>query len=281
MSLNSPVNLAHTLEMHGRQRFAFGKNWESFLLNLTEQRVVEAENSLKAMLEVNDLHGKSFLDVGCGSGLFSLAAMRLGASVVSFDYDPQSVVCTTCLKQRYFKDDSNWTIQQASALDIDYLSQLGEFDVVYSWGVLHHTGAMWDALKNTKLCVAKHGQIFISLYNDQGWPSTVWTGIKKAYVRCPRPLRFLIFIPCFLRLWGPATIRDIVFLRPFSTWRQYHRNRGMSPYHDAVDWVGGFPFEVSKPEQVFNFYKASGFALTKLKTVGGRLGCNEFVFERL
>ncbi len=48
------------------------------------------------------LAGNSFLDVGSGSGLFSLAAMRLGADRVhSFDYDPQSVGCTKELKRRF------------------------------------------------------------------------------------------------------------------------------------------------------------------------------------
>ena len=141
---------------HGR-RFEFGKNWTRFLSVLNEERIIEAEKSLRTMLGMESMAGKSFLDVGSGSGLFSLAAKRMGASVHSFDYDPESVACTRELKRRYFPDDVNWIIEDGSVLDSDYLGALGEFDIVYSWGVLHHTGAMWKALKNIVPLVRKGG----------------------------------------------------------------------------------------------------------------------------
>jgi len=124
-------------------RFGFGRNWQQFLRVLDEERIREAEKSLGEMLQVGDLAGKSFLDIGSGSGLFSLAAMRLGASRVhSLDYDPQSVSCALELKSRFFPAASHWTIERGDALDKNYLAGLGTFDVVYSWGVLHHTGNM-------------------------------------------------------------------------------------------------------------------------------------------
>lgn len=129
------------------QRFKFGANWKGFLAVLNEERIVLAEQSLRNMLDM-DLKGKRFLDVGSGSGLFSLAARRLGAIVHSFDYDPQSVACTEELRHRYFPSDDGWTVEQGSALDTQYLAHLGQWDIVYSWGVLHHTGAMWRALAN-------------------------------------------------------------------------------------------------------------------------------------
>lgn len=135
-------------EISRGDRFAFGENWGRFLNALNDERIAKAENSLKTMLGLERLDGLNFLDVGSGSGLFSLAARRLGAHVVSFDYDPQSVACTQELRRRFFSDDVHWVIEQGSVLDSDYLTQLGQFDVVYSWGVLHHTGAMWQALEN-------------------------------------------------------------------------------------------------------------------------------------
>lgn len=139
------------------KRFEFGKNWQQFLSILDKDRISEAEKSLKQMLEVDDLKGKSFLDIGSGSGLFSLSARRLGARVHSFDYDPLSVACTVELKKRYFADDTGWMIEQGDVLNGDYLKSLGRFDVVYSWGVLHHTGAMWQALENVEPLIAEGG----------------------------------------------------------------------------------------------------------------------------
>src|SRR5690349_12852157 len=136
---------AQRVEVLRGERFKFGANWALFLKTFSEERLKAAEQSLCRMLDINNLKGQRFLDAGSGSGLFSLAARRLGATVHSFDYDPQSVACTRELKKKYFPQDSSWMIDEASVLDQGYLSKLGRFDVVYSWGVLHHTGSMWEA----------------------------------------------------------------------------------------------------------------------------------------
>src|ERR1700684_4380793 len=122
-------------EVERGERFEFGKNWAQFLNSLDEGRIQRAESSLREMLETPDLRGLRFLDIGSGSGLFSLAARRLGARVHSFDYDPQSVACTLELKRRYFPEDTGWVVEQGSVLDEEHLERLGRFDVVYSWGV--------------------------------------------------------------------------------------------------------------------------------------------------
>ncbi len=137
---------AHAAEVRAGARFAFGRNWLRFLGLLDEERIRQAEKSLQDMLKLETLQGRSFLDVGSGSGLFSLAARRLGATVRSMDYDAQSVACSDELRRRYFPDDPHWIVEQASALDPQYLGGIGQFDVVYSWGVLHHTGQMWRGL---------------------------------------------------------------------------------------------------------------------------------------
>jgi len=81
--------------------------------------------------------------------------------------------------------------------------------------------------------------------------------------------------------WGRRTVKDFLLLRPFSTWRTYSVERGMSPWRDVVDWVGGYPFEVAKPEEILDFYRSRNFKLVKLKTCGGSSGCNQFVFRRI
>src|ERR1044071_5244972 len=113
-------------EVAAGERFEFGKNWRLFLASMSDERIERAVYSLREMLEVDDLDGKSFLDVGSGSGLYSLAARRLGARVHSFDYDPQSVACTIELKRRYFPRDAKWIIEEGSVLGADYLKSLGE-----------------------------------------------------------------------------------------------------------------------------------------------------------
>ncbi len=260
-------------------RFAFGENWRRFLDGLTPARLAEAEKSLREMLGVPSLEGMSFLDAGSGSGLFSLAARRLGARVRSFDYDPQSVACTQALKDRFFPGDPGWAVERGDALDQAYLRSLGSFQVVYSWGVLHHTGDQWRALDNAARAVAPGGLLYIALYNDQGWPSRVWAAVKLAYNRLPGPLRWLVAGPALLRLWGPATLKDLLRGRPFHTWRTYQSNRGMNAWRDFVDWVGGYPFEVSRPQEVMDFLAPRGFTELKHTDCGRGLGCNEFLLR--
>ncbi len=273
----------HAAEVAGGERFEFGENWSRFLSTLDDAKVERAVESLKAMLEVEDLSGRGFLDIGSGSGLFSLAARRLGARVHSLDYDPSSVACTTELRRRFFNGDADWVVQEGSALEEEYIRSLGLFDVVYSWGVLHHTGDMWRALSNAALPVAPGGKLFVAIYNDTGSQSARWKWIKRTYNRLPRALRS----PFALATMAPeelkAMLRALVLLRPSEytrRWTRYDENRGMSRWHDIIDWVGGHPYEVAKPEEIFDFYRARGFDLTKMKCGGVGLGCNEFVFEK-
>ncbi|HEX3249067.1 MAG TPA: class I SAM-dependent methyltransferase [Pyrinomonadaceae bacterium] len=261
-------------EVSRGERFEFGKNWSRFLSTLDDAKIDSAMNSLRTMLEIDDLTGKRFLDIGSGSGLFSLAARRLGASVFSFDYDPNSMACTAELRRRYFPHDDQWNVAEGSALDADYVRSLGQFDVVYSWGVLHHTGDMWTALENAQIPVAPGGKLFIAIYNDTGSQARRWLWIKKTYNRLPSFAR----IPFALIVSAPSQAKSL--LGTMLGYGRQSKERGMNRWHDMIDWVGGYPYEVAAPEEIFEFYKQRGFALAKLRCGGVGLGCNEYVLIR-
>ena len=271
--------------MRGDQRrFSFGGNWQSFMKNsLTPERIDNAVDSLRSFLGVDNFEGQSFLDVGCGSGLFSLAARKLGANVHSFDLDPLSVTCTEELRTRYFPESDKWTIDQGDVLNVDYLNSLRQFDLVYSWGVLHHTGEMWQALDNIVPLVAEGGKLYISIYNNQGDASRHWASLKKIYNHSPKLIKIWIVVMVGA-LWfiHSSLVRLMRFQNPlpFKEWTEKKKSRGMSVWYDLVDWVGGYPFEVAKPEEIFEFYWKKGFELLRLRTRGGKSGCNEYVFVR-
>ncbi len=278
METMSQTSLAIEEIREGR-RFGFGRNWRRYLDLLDEDRIRTAERSLHDLLGSGSLAGKTFLDVGSGSGLFSLAARRSGALVHSFDFDPASVACANKLKARYFPSDEAWTIQEGSILDQPIVQALPQSDIVYSWGVLHHTGSMWQALRNVVALVKPGGLLCIALYNDQGWLSKVWTGVKRVYCSglVGRLLMIAIFFPYFVLA---GLVSDLSKgQHPLKRYREYRKQRGMSVVRDWFDWLGGYPFEVAKPQEVVGFYEQLGFHLKTLRECRSN-GCNEFVFER-
>ncbi len=263
-------------------RFAFGENWAAFLTRLDEDRIQEAIRSVEELAGPGAVAGRRWLDIGSGSGLFSLAAARLGAARIhSFDYDPDSVACTRELRRREGVDAERWTIAQASVLDAAAMAELGRFDVVYSWGVLHHTGDLWTAFDHAARAVAPGGQLLVALYNDQGDLSRLWRAIKRLYNRLPRRLR----VPYAVAVMAPFELAQLAVrtaqLRPdryVRSWTRYRSLRGMSRWHDLLDWVGGYPFEVATPGAVLDRAREHGLVLER-QVVHNGLGCNEFAFR--
>jgi SAM-dependent methyltransferase len=253
-------------------RFRFGQNWSNYLSVVGEDRVAEAARKLSQTL--GSLRGKSFLDVGSGSGIQSLAAVRLGAAKVrSFDFDEQSVAASKEMKQR-FAPGSDWQIEQGSILDEDYVRSLGTFDVVYSWGVLHHTGAMWKALEMAT--VPARETLMIAIYADQGFVSRAWARLKRMYVHHPST-RPAVTLASLATLWGPKLLlRPHRVVHEWKTWQK----RGMSPWHDIVDWAGGYPYEFSTPEKIAGFASQHGFQVARTERFGRIITCYEYVLSR-
>ncbi len=246
---------------------------------MNQERLKNAEASLTDFLGgKRQLTNKSFIDVGCGSGLFSLSAYRLGAAeVLSIDVDRQSLACAKQLRQEA-GSPPNWRIEKGSALDANYLARLGRFDVVYSWGVLHHTGNMYQAITNVCRLVKPGGRLFLAIYNDSGsWlhgRSTFWLGFKRAYNRAPAVGKVIAFqlYRAYLFLGILASGRN-----PLNYVRNYVSNRGMSWHHDILDWLGGYPYQFASPETIINLVAKEGFGCQKLVSRNG-IGCNEYLF---
>jgi 2-polyprenyl-3-methyl-5-hydroxy-6-metoxy-1,4-benzoquinol methylase len=271
--------------MEHKQTFSFGRNWQTFLEGFDDERVKIAEESLTDFLGMPDLRGHNFLDIGCGSGLFSYAAFNLGAKrILSFDLDPFSVECCKYLRARV-NNPAHWEACEGSVLDRGFLSRLGTFDIVYSWGVLHHTGHMWDAIEQAAALVNPGGYYYIAIYNKilarngtTSWIHPFWLKVKTIYNTYPA-LGTYILEPLAM-----AAYLAIVVARgenPIAHIRNYKSHRGMSWRTDATDWLGGYPYEFATVEEVFKFIKGKfpDFNLVNLKVTSGR-GLNWYLFKR-
>lgn len=236
-------------------RFGFGANWADYVKHhLSDERVEIAQRHLLGKLKLPHLEGKTLLDIGCGSGLHSLAALRAGAAgVTSFDYDPQSVATTGKLHE-LSGSPAHWRVMQGSVLDDRFIDGLPKHDIVYSWGVLHHTGSMWKAIENAARCLHEASVFYIALYSRDAItnPSPEhWLDVKRAYNRASRLTRAWME---WRYAWNDYIRRDLANGRnPLIHIREYKKARGMSYWHDVRDWLGGWPMEFAGHAETVRF----------------------------
>lgn len=269
-------------------RFSFGHNWSAFVANhLTDERLARAEDSLTDFFGFSDFSGLTFVDVGCGSGIFSYAAHNLGADeVVSFDVDTDVVAAAERVRS-HAGEPRNWTVSRGDVLDDAFVSGLGTFDLVYSWGVLHNTGDMYGAIENTIQLVAPNGRFYLAVPNDgskAGLSAETWVKIMHVYNRAPDIGKRLIEAWYVLGFLVTNALRGE---NPIEKIRNYEERRGMAFYPDVRDWLGAIPYEYAGEEAVIEFVtERSDLSLERLRTAEERentsgTGCNEFLFRRV
>jgi SAM-dependent methyltransferase len=261
-------------------RYEFGKNWAEFIEHsLSAERVETSRKQLLEVLKLPDLRGRSFLDIGCGSGLHSLAAHYAGAErVTSFDYDSGSVATTRLLHQ-HAGAPSTWRIMEGSVLDRPFMAALEPADIVYSWGVLHHTGAMWEAIRQAAGRTRADGVLFIALYTTDVFIRSsprFWLAVKRRYNRAGPLVRWGMEWTYALRaLIGPALVRG---RNPVEAIRVHQAKRGMSFWTDIKDWLGGWPMEFGGLAETKRF-AARDLGLELLNISAGEAN-TEYVFRR-
>ncbi len=238
--------------------FSFGKNWRDFADTITEESIQKAMVDIEKWLGREKVNDKTVLDIGSGSGIHSLCFYLLGAKeIFSLDVDPYSVESTKLLRQKA-GNPPNWTVTEASILDRTFVGELKEYELVYSWGVLHHTGSMWEAIRNVGALVKKDGILWIAIYvQTPAYPQEL--ELKKSYNRASRlgkkRIEWTEISKIMKERWRDGK-------NPFA-WNE-KRGRGMDAYHDLLDWLGGLPYEVASAEEVISFCEGEGFTLQKV-----------------
>jgi len=263
-----------------KNNFSFGNNWKDFLKRISPQQIDNSQTSLLELIAPFKIKGKSFIDVGCGSGLFSLAAHNLNASkVTSLDIDNDSIHCCESLRKVNYKK-REWKIIKGSILNTSLIKKLGKYDIVFSWGVLHHTGDMYKAFGNIKyLC--KIDTIFIlAIYNKLedlnsllSGSSKNWLKIKSIYSRSNNIIKKIIEFLYYAWFFIGYIITN---RNPFSYIKEY-KQRGMNFVTDIKDWLGGYPYEFATSDELINYFSKQGFCVKKIIS-SNNLGCHQIVF---
>lgn len=253
-------------------QFDFGQNWKDFSVkSLDQQKFDDACKSIADLLPKSAIEGRDILDIGCGSGIFATAFLALGAnSVVGTDINQKSIETALANKDRFLSGIKDRNKLQFFVDDI-LNSNIGnkKFGIVYSWGVLHHTGNMKRAISHASNFVSEGGSLVIAIYNKH-WSSKAWLLIKYFYNISPDFLKKF-----FIYLFTP-----IIYIAKFLVTRKnpLSKERGMDFYYDIIDWIGGYPYEYASVAEVTDLIEKNRFSLLKVIQAGVPTGCNEFVF---
>ena len=256
-------------------QFSFGTNWQSYARNaLSREKIRQARDAFRCLVDPVDLAGKSFLDIGFGQGLALLLAAEMGAEVSGIDNDAANLKALESTRAVFGVETMPRTLI-GSILDKDFLQKIareGRYDVVHAWGVLHHTGDMQQAVRNAAGLVKEGGTFICALYNRH-WSSPVWKVIKRTYLRSPQALRKALIVVFYPVIYSAKRI--VTGAHPTQT------ERGMDFYHDVVDWVGGYPYEYAGAAEVLRWVCRLDFECLRFRAARVPTGCNEFVFRKL
>lgn len=251
-------------------RFAFGRNWQAFSKNaLTPDRIEQARGTFHELVDGIELHGKRFIDIGFGQRLSLIVASEMGADAVGIDIDKDTILALQTTQQAMACMRTP-EVRVASILDVSFVQSNKEgFDIVHSWGVLHHTGEMRRAIENTCRLVADNGYFICSIYNKHR-SCPFWKAIKWSYNKLPNILQHLLV----------ELLYPVIYV---AKWLVTHKNpktkeRGMHFFYDVVDWVGGYPYEYATETEIRSLVEAKGFKCLHVRPAQVPTGCNEFVF---
>jgi ubiquinone/menaquinone biosynthesis C-methylase UbiE len=159
----------------GTTQRVYGKLWDKYE---TDEYIKEAYRIIESRFKNNEfdlsvLKGKTILDMGCGSGRYTIALTKTGAEkVYGIDLGKESIRKAALIAEK--SGIRNIEFDVGSVLDLPYEDNL--FDFIYSNGVLHHTENLEQGINELYRTLKPGGESFLYLYADGG---IFWYSRKK------------------------------------------------------------------------------------------------------
>ena len=153
---NQPCNIGHSDHAVGT---------EAYFDAVTAKRY-RAEPHILDFAGFHLWRGRRVLEIGCGIGTDAEQFARHGAEYVGIDISQESLdIC----RQRFGVYELHGEFHQGSVDDLTFLQSLGQFDLVYSYGVLHHFPGMGLHLQNIANILPQQGELRFMVYARNSW----------------------------------------------------------------------------------------------------------------
>lgn len=214
----------------------------------------------------DEVKGKSVLDSGCGTGIFSIIFAKNGAGqVTGIDISPGSLGTAEGLKQKFGL--SNARFEQQDMLHLPYPDAC--FDIVWAWGTVHHTTDPLGAIDGLIRVLKPGGSILLAIYKKT---KVTWIheAIRKTLVRTPR------------RSWN-ALAKIMAFFGTPIVWtfkRREKARQGETLSELILDWYFVPIRHYYKPDEIRTFLEGKGFKIENYLAHSGRFNSSSnFIFK--
>ncbi|MFQ6107920.1 MAG: class I SAM-dependent methyltransferase [Candidatus Aminicenantales bacterium] len=209
---------------------------------------------------------KSVLDAGCGTGVFSIIFARMGAlSVVGIDISKRSL--ERAQRQADQLGLQNATFQKVNMLRLPFTDAC--FDIVWSWGSVHHTADPFGCLAELIRVLKPGGSLLVAVYRRTGLTFLHET-LRKGLIRLPS------------KYWIPfSRFLSLVAAPGISLFKKRDKSRKGEKLEQLLfDWFF-VPIRHSYlPEEIKSFLVKRGLVIKKYLPFSGRFNStSNFIFK--
>jgi ubiquinone/menaquinone biosynthesis C-methylase UbiE len=225
-----PCNVRHSLMPKGSKEY----------FDEVETRKYFVEPHIPAFAQFEQWKGKKVLEVGCGLGTDTINFARAGAIVTAADLSEESLVLAR-QRAKVFNLEDRITFYQANAEELSETVPIAKYDLVYSFGVIHHTPQPSRAMEQIKRYLTPASEVRLMLYAKNSWKNImIDAGLDQPEAQSGCPVAFTYTDEEVRELLSGFTVIDIrqehIFPFVIEKYVKYE--------YEVVPWFASMPREM-------------------------------------